>query len=412
MPHSPGNTDRDVVLGLATALIHGATSLDLFNLGPEQSGTENYVSARDPDRLRTIRDALYRLGAVEDLVLDGARPPARVGLVLSESTERWELATPGRSARLAAMPAVPSVVYAQERKFLWQALRHAQIPTDTLIEADLVAGGASAYDVVYLPASHLARDGAEALARWVGAGGTLVSVAGGGLRDPYDDPLDVLLPVFGLHGAGDVERFETFFRPRVEVPRLEPVDVVRADLPSGPCDLPVLGVRQRLDPLDGVRVLGRFSDGASSITEQAYGHGRAILIGALPGLAYFQSGFPNPPPVPDRGPGQHSPLAAFRADLRALIAGWADGVRGAWPVSSDPLVEVGQWATTDGLLLVLANSGAAPTRTRIQLAGVGPVSWATQLGRGTISVEQLGEDAALDVEVDVVEYIRLVRRPP
>lgn len=408
MPHSPGNTDRDVVLGLATALIHGATSIDLFNLGPEQSGTENYVSNRDPDRLRTIRDALYQLGAVEDLLLDGSRPRARVGLVLSESTECWELATPGQHAQLSAGLAVPSLVYAQERKFLWQALRHAQIPTDTLIEADLAAGIADDYDVIYMPASHLARDAAEALARWVEAGGTLVSVAGGGLRDPYDDPLEVLLPVFGLRGAGDVERFDTFFRPRVEVPRLAARDSVHLDWPSGPRDLPVLGVRQRLDPLDG-RALGRFADGAPAIVEHVYGQGHAILIGALPGLAYFQSGFPDPPPVPDRGPGQHMPLTAFRADLRELIVGWADGVARDWPVSSDPLVEVGQWETATELLIVLANGGAARTRTRVRLAGVGPIATATHLGRGTIAVEQLGEDAILEVDIDMSAYVRLAR---
>jgi len=164
------------------------------------------------------------------------------------------------------------------------------------------------------------------------------------------------------------------------------------------------------DPLDGARVLGRFSDGAPAITEYRYGQGRAIFIGALPGVAYFQSGFPSPPPIPDRGPGQHTPLTAFRADIRALIAGWADGIHGDWPASSEPLVEVGQWETVDGLLLVLANSNASPTRTRVRLAGVGPIATATQLGRGTIAVEQLGEDAIVDV--DVAAYIRLARRSP
>ncbi|MCC7106925.1 MAG: hypothetical protein IT307_17465, partial [Chloroflexi bacterium] len=80
MPHSPGNTDRDFNVGVATALLHGATALDFFNLGPEQTSTENYLSARDPKRYLTVREAAYALGAVEDLLLDGRRPPAQVGL--------------------------------------------------------------------------------------------------------------------------------------------------------------------------------------------------------------------------------------------------------------------------------------------------------------------------------------------
>jgi hypothetical protein len=79
-------------------------------------------------------------------------------------------------------------------------------------------------------------------------------------------------------------------------------------------------------------------------------------------------------------------------------------------VASDPFVEVGQWETVDGLLLVLANSGGAPTRTRVRLTGVGPFSAATQAGRGAVSVEQIGDDAILDVDVDVTAYIRLARR--
>jgi hypothetical protein len=159
-------------------------------------------------------------------------------------------------------------------------------------------------------------------------------------------------------------------------------------------------------------VLGRFADGAPAITEHPYGRGRAIFIGCLPGLAYFQSGFPNPPPMPDRGPGQHAPLTAFRADFRELIATWTDGITRDWPVSSDPLVEVGQWETDGGILLVLANCGASPTRTRVSLAGVGRIASATQLGRGGIHVEQIGADAILDVDMDAVAYVRLARRSP
>ena len=81
-------------------------------------------------------------------------------------------------------------------------------------------------------------------------------------------------------------------------------------------------------------------------------------------------------------------------------------------MSSEPLVELGQWETVDRLLLVLANSGGATARTRVRLAGVGPFASATQLGRGTIAVEQLGEDAIVDIDVDVAAYIRLARRSP
>ena len=58
MPHAPGNTDRDLMLGFWTAIIHGARAVDVFRVGPEQINTENYISSTDLDRYRTIRQML------------------------------------------------------------------------------------------------------------------------------------------------------------------------------------------------------------------------------------------------------------------------------------------------------------------------------------------------------------------
>lgn len=408
LPHSPGNTDRDFRLGLASALIHGAGALDLFNLGPEQTGTENYIARRDLARYRTVRDALSQLGPVEDLLVAGRARPARVGLILSDSTDRWELAAAGLFPLLGPEAKVPSLVYAQERKLTWTALRHAQVPVDVLLEDDLAADAAGGYAVLYLAGDHLTPEAAAGLARWVAAGGTLVCTLCADPRDPYDTPLEALLPVLGLRRSG-LERRETFFRPRVELPRLRPLDTVTATADGQALTFPALGVRQPLDPLSEARVLGRFADGGAAVVEHAYGRGRAVTFGTLPATAYVQSGFPSPPPVPDRGPGQHTPLTAFRADLRRLLTGWTDAIRPDWPVSSDPLVEVGQRETADQVLYILANGRGAPSRVELRLNAVGPLASVTSSVRGPLPFEQRGEDAVVRLDLGDVDYLRVAR---
>src|SRR5262249_11006854 len=148
----------------------------------------------DLGRYLTIRDVTYEIGAVDDLIADGRMRGASVALLLSESTDAWDRITPGVADGLQPdnPDDFPSIAYNLERKCIWSALRHAQIPADVVIEDDLADGSLSRYRVLFLAADRLSRAAATGLATWVRDGGLLISTAGGGFLDEYGEPLDTL----------------------------------------------------------------------------------------------------------------------------------------------------------------------------------------------------------------------------
>ena len=54
--------------------------------------TENNIDHRDLARFAALRDVTHAVGFVEDLLPDSRAVPTGVGLLVSESTERWDMA--------------------------------------------------------------------------------------------------------------------------------------------------------------------------------------------------------------------------------------------------------------------------------------------------------------------------------
>ncbi|MFQ3651704.1 MAG: hypothetical protein SNJ75_15375, partial [Gemmataceae bacterium] len=92
MPHAPGNTDANFRRSAFTHLAHGATMLDFFGIGMNETFTENYIDFRAIDRYKALRDITHAVGFVEDVLPEAKAVPSRVALLISESTERWDLA--------------------------------------------------------------------------------------------------------------------------------------------------------------------------------------------------------------------------------------------------------------------------------------------------------------------------------
>jgi hypothetical protein len=410
MPHSPGTTDADFRRSVVTAIAHGAQALDYFQVTPEQANTENYIRHGNLSRYLTLRDVTYEVGAVDDLIAEGTLRPATVGLILSESTDLWDRVTPGAADGLQPDDAddFPSTAYNQERKSLWTALRHAQIPVDVVVEEDLADGSAGQYRVLFLAADRLSRAAAAGLAAWVGDGGTLISVAGGGLRDEYDEPLSTLLPVYGLRGEA-LEKVTTFVRPRIELPRLRPLDTIATQVDGEAIQLPALAFKQRLDPLPTTQVLARFGDGAPAAAANRFGRGQAILWGTLLGTAYVKSGFAQPVPPPDRGPFTHTPLASFRADLRGALVGPAVPFAKRGVECSEPLVETGLLETERAVLAPLACLLDGPREVGLTLHEVGQARAVWSVRRGPLPLKQDGNVVRTTLTLDPTDFVVVER---
>ncbi len=83
MPHAPGNTEANFLRSAFTHLAHGATMLDFFGIGMNETFTENHIDHRDHSRYRAIRDVTHAVGLVEDLLPKAKPVPSPVALLLA-----------------------------------------------------------------------------------------------------------------------------------------------------------------------------------------------------------------------------------------------------------------------------------------------------------------------------------------
>ena len=298
MPHSPGNTPRDFRLSFYTCVAHGTKMVNYFCAGPlAVGGTENYVATDDLPMWRAVHAVSHEAGVFEDYVMDGAVRPAKVGLLLSSVDE---LLGGYNNARLA--------MHNNERKAIYYALRHAQVPVDMLSEDDVIDGLAKDYQVIYVTQKALHSKAVAALTAWAQAGGTVVALCGGGFTDEFGRDNPAAHALYGV-GAQQIDTDpnvipalkdgSTTFLSKQDLPPYVPFDAVTWDSGAGKVEgVGVIMWKQTLAATDG-QVIGTFKDGKPAAVAKTHGKGRAVLFGFLPGQAYLKSGLPLRPA--DRG---------------------------------------------------------------------------------------------------------------
>jgi len=311
MPHSPGNTPRDFRLSFYTAIGHGATMINYFCASPlAVGGTENYIATDDLATWREIYNCTHEAGVFEDYVVDGKVHRAKVGLLLSSVDDV-----------LAGAANTTLAMHNNERKAIYYALRHSQVPVDFLSEDDLVEGLARDCRVLYVTQQWLHSNAVDALVRWVNDGGTLVAFCGGGFLDEFNKPNPAANELYGVKSqqiGTDPQLVKKYllepnkpFLTKQDLPLYEPIDAASWSLdeampPSligerGPPrirNVPVIVWKQSLEP-DDAAVLGTFRDGRPAVLGKRHGKGKVYLFGFLPGQAYLKSGLPILPA--DRG---------------------------------------------------------------------------------------------------------------
>ena len=286
MPHTPGETPRDFRLSFYTAIAHGAKAIHYFCAVPLCVGyTENHILTDDLPMWRAVHQATHDAGVFEDYVLDGTVRPAQVGLLLSSVDEILTGDTNFKGA-----------VHNAERKALYVALRHSQVPVDFVTEDDVIDGRAKGYRLIYVTQEYLHSRAVEALTDWAKAGGTVVALCGGGFRNELDRPNPAAEALYGAKG-GDIVRDPamTQILAKQDLPPARPVDRVKWGTLRR---VAAIAWQQRL-ALAGGQPLGRFTDGSPAVVEKRHGKGRAVLFGFLPALAWLRGGLPLRPP--DRG---------------------------------------------------------------------------------------------------------------
>ncbi len=411
MPHSPGNTDASFRRSAFSHLAHGARMLDFFGIGLNETFTENHIDFRDRDRFRALRDITHCVGLVEDLLPQSKVVPSEAALLVSESTERWDLA--GIATDQAGhAPFGPDfrktrLHFHLERLGLWQALTFLGSSPDLVTEEDVIKGKLRGYKLLVLVGDHWQRELVPALAAWVKAGGVVLATAGSGQRDPYGEKTADWHKLAGLVRV-QTEQRDTFIRPRQELPFLKPQGTVKS--PDG-WEMPRLATRESAAPAFGTRVLAHFrSDRSPALFEKLLGKGRILYLAAHPGLAYLYTAL-QPPAVPDRGPRTHSVPTSFDPGARAFLGWVLEAARIEPAIQARPaLIDARLLQAAKGWIVPVANYHARVGQkvtlsirigkkiTRATSAYHGNLPVENEAGRVTLTIPELGYGDVLRLE--------------
>lgn len=419
MPHSPGNTPRSFRLSFYTAVAHGAKMVNYFCATPLAVGnTENYVATDDLPMWRAIHQCSHEAGIFEDYVMDGKVRQAKVGMILSSVDDVMTGAT---NSTLA--------MHNNERKAVYYALRHAQVPVDFLSEDDVIDGLAKDYRVLYVTQQWMHSKTLAALRKWIENGGTLIALCGGGFLDEFNRPNPQANELYGVKDqklTTDPQlvpkyllKENTPFLTKQDLPPYQPMDRVRMpDILGRLMELPVIVWKQSLAAADG-EIAGTFHDGTPAILTKLHGKGYAVLFGFLPGQAYLKSGLPLRPP--DRGATDsayaHYLPTEMDLGISASLVGQFLRVGFVRPVEcSEPLVETTCIDTPakDGkparLAVPLLNfKGRLIERLTVKLNGLTGVKSVRSVKIGPLKMETKDGATVVTLPLDVADMLLIDR---
>ena len=419
MPHSPGNTPRDFRLSFFTAVAHGSRMVNYFCASPSAvGGTENYVDTRDLPMWREVHACTHAAGAFEDYVMDGQVRPAKVGLILSSVDD---VLTGANNSSFA--------MHNNERKAIYYALRHAQVPVDFLSEDDVIEGRAKDCQVIYILQQWMHSKATAALAKWVEAGGTLVALGGGGFLNEFNQSNPGANTLYGVKSQSLLTdpdlvpkyllKENTPFLTKQDLPPYVPMDQVkwtRGDRTVS--DVPVIVWKQPLVPSDA-KVIGSFADGKPAVLEKAHGKGRALLFGFLPGQAYLKSGLPLRPAdrgATDAGYSHFLPTAMDPALRSALVddflpAGFARPVACSETLVESSAIDTPALAGAPARLGVpLMNYTGKPiAKLEVKLTGLTGVKSIRSIERGVLKPETRDGATFVTLPLNVADMLLIDR---
>lgn len=338
---------------LLTAVSRGNTLIYWYTFGPEYWKGDAF--AAQPAALALASKASHLLGRAEDYVYGATYAvPPKVAIVKPDTSTSWLALGRDEAPHRAAL---------ENAKWIYTALQHAHVPVDPLDEGFLEQLDLARYDSVFVQGTHLRVSAARALERYVKGGGTLITSGGGLVKDEANQPLLALRGVLGLSRRNVPElwcNIETY--GATQLAQLDGCGIKGRILPSEGLEQLSLAVgREPLEPVNGADVLARFDDGRVAIVLHRYGKGRAIVVGAYPGLEYA---------APVLRPG-FSMRRDFDVARRRYVEAFVDGVDR--PVDcSDPLVEAVllRSVAPQHLAVTLANWGYVDEAADAPLSGL------------------------------------------
>lgn len=322
-----------------TLVAGGVRDIECYDYGPWYAGIDSW--GRRFDLYPAIRQCQFELGVIDPYLHGTQRRQTDIALLYNRTASIW--AKHDNTCLLNG-------------SFTHWALAHAGYDADYLAEEDVEAGELARYKVLYLDGPQLRRQTAEALARWVRAGGVLLASAGAASRDQFNRPMDALQETFAARSL-DFTPKAAAGRPKYELRALKPLASLKpaGSAPASVVPLDQLCYQEYLEPLAGAEVILADSQGRPAGTIHRAGRGMAIRLAALPGISYAHEAI-QPPYDPDSYLPQD-----FRPALRDMLA-WPAKLAGAAPVGAakSPLAEIVRYDGPDRAVVFIIDHRAVP----------------------------------------------------
>ncbi len=407
MPHAPGNTEPSFLRTAFTHLAHGANGLDYFGIGLNETFTENHIDHRANERFKSIRDINYSLGMVDDVWAKSKAVPSQAAILVSYSTELWDLAPvaqdkAGHSMFSAGFRGM-RLNYHIDRVGLWKATTFAGVTPDLLVEEDMNAKDLAGYKVLFVVGDCLPVGMEKPLEAWVQAGGTLVATSGVGTYGKYREANPGMQALVGIASRKLQER-DTFMRPMQDLQFMKPSAQVKGE----GFEFPVLGNVERITPAAGAKTVAKFDDGTPAIIERPVGKGKVIFIAAEPGASFFWSAL-QPNIVPDRADHTHRAPQNWDKGVATLVKQILK-TAGATPVveASLPNIDARLIAGPKTYILPVANySEKIDQACTLTVSIAEPVADVTASYNGKLSFKQ--EAGKVVIQVPKLGYGEMVR---
>lgn len=360
---------------MLSVVSRGASVIEWYTYGPDYAKGDSF--SQSPELLEKVANAARFLSANETR-LYGAKPalPAQVAFCSPRSSEIW-----GRTGELG-------VTAFEDAKWVYIALRHANVPLDILSEQQLAEGKLDQYKVLYVVGPNLRRDAGAAVAKWVEAGGILWTDAMGLSRDEANQPAHE-----GLTGLKD-RRLQLWGTvPPYKATALQPF--VEKDIPAD-VDIvertgqrrPIAVGRELIEPNQKLQEFALFADKRWAGAWNTVGKGRVYLAAPFAGLTYSAAVRRPDFDMSRDFEARHATLITFPIFNEVLL-----------PVTlSVPVVEAVALRNDKGRSIALMNWGykrtAAKGETflpvenlRITLRGLGNITTVRSATRGNLPVE-------------------------
>jgi hypothetical protein len=354
MPHWPGNSPELLLNNAVMLWANNIKDLDWFVASPDAWSTENYIAYRGGMPMwKMLRTVSGMAGLIEDDLMPARPVSTPVAMLLSESSDIWELN--GKSQGAVEPGSEESNITQEERKNLWYALRHAGYRVDFVTEDDVNAGLLDKYKVLYVSGQNLQHDAAAKIKSWVNGGGTIYATAGAARKDEFDAPTTALNEVLGRGAQKSYDRYKGPLRAKIELLFLKPLDTVAVGTQS----FDALASKETFAVSPKAQVLATYgSDKSPAWITNKFGKGTAYYIGALPGEAFIQKALPVIPAGKggsEESPAFHEPMNFDEAARETILRPLRDAQ--VMPDTSTPQngVIMGRLASARSTVLPIAN---------------------------------------------------------